>query len=127
MQTNPAALEKHFGCRRRMRIAVEAGTHSGWVSRLLKSYGHQVIVANPRKIPAFTRSKSRNDRNDAGRFARMAAFDPELLHPIEHRGAERQQDLNLIHTRSVLVRARTMLINCARGLVQERRWTAACL
>ena len=51
IQTSPAALEKHFGSEARMRIALEAGTHSGWVSRLLKSYGHQVIVANPRKIP----------------------------------------------------------------------------
>ncbi len=59
IQTNPAALEKHFGCEPRMRIAVEAGTHSGWVSRLLKSYGHQVIVANPRKIPSLTGARAK--------------------------------------------------------------------
>lgn len=117
--TTAAAMEKHFGSEPRMRIALEGGTHSPWVSRLLKSYGHQVIVANPRKIPTLTRSKSKNDRNDAQQLARMAAFDPELLHPIKHRGAERQQDLNLIHTRSVLVRVRTMLINSARGLVKS--------
>ena len=119
IQTDAAALKKHFGAEPRMRIALEAGTHSGWVSRMLKSYGHQVIVANPRKMPTLTASKSKNDRNDAEQLARMAAFDPELLHPIEHRSAERQQDLNLIHTRSVLVRARTMLINSARGLVKS--------
>jgi transposase len=119
IQSTAAALEKHFGSEPRMRIAVEAGTHSPWVSRLLKSYGHQVIVANPRKIPTLTCSESKNDRNDAEQLARMAAFDPKLLHAIEHRSAERQQDLNLIHTRSVLVRARTMLINSARGLVKS--------
>jgi transposase len=119
MQTTTAAMEKHFGSEPRMRIALEAGTHSPWVSRLLKSYGHQVIVANPRKIPMLTKSESKNDRNDAEQLARMAAFDPKLLHPIEHRSPERQQDLNLIHTRSVLVRARTMLINSARGLVKS--------
>jgi hypothetical protein len=27
-------------------------------------------------------------------------FDPKLLHPVEHRSLERQQDLNLVHTRS---------------------------
>jgi transposase len=97
-----------------MRIALEAGTHSGWVSRLLKSDGHQVIVANPRKVPVLTASTSKNDRNDAEQLARMAALDPELLHPIEHRSAERQQDL--LHTRSVLVRARTTLI---RGVLRE--------
>ena len=119
IQTTQAALEKQFGSEPRMRIALEAGTHSPWVSRLLKGYGHQVIVANPRKIPTLTGSESKNDRNDAEQLARMASFDPKLLHPIQHRSVERQQDLNLIHTRSVLVRARTMLINAARGLVKS--------
>jgi transposase len=119
IQSTAASLEKHFGSEPRMRIALETGTHSPWVSRLLKSYGHQVIVANPRKIPTLTRSKSKNDRNDAEQLARMAAFDPELLHPIEHRSQQRQQDLNVVHMRSVLVRARTMLINSMRGLVKS--------
>ena len=119
IQSTVTALEKHFGGEPQMRIALETGTHSPWVSRLLKSYGHEVIVANPRKIPTLTGSESKNDRNDAEQLARMAAFDPKLLHPIEHRSLERQQDLNLIHTRSVLVRARTMLVNSARGLVKS--------
>ena len=67
----------------------------------------------------MTKSESKKDRNDAEQLARMAAFDPKLLHPIEHRSPERQQDLNLIHTRSVLVRVRTMLINSTRGLVKS--------
>jgi transposase len=33
IRTEAAALEKHFGAEGRMRIALEAGTHSGWVSR----------------------------------------------------------------------------------------------
>jgi transposase len=119
IQTTGAAMEKHFAGEPRMRIGLEAGTHSPWVSRLLKSYGHQAIVANPRKIPTLTKSESKSDPHDAEQLARMAAFDPKLLHGIEHRSLERQQDLNLIHTRSVLVRARTMLINCTRGLVKS--------
>jgi transposase len=118
-QNTAAALEKHFGKEARMRIGLEAGTHSPWVSRLLRSYGHEVIVANPRKIPTLTGSKSKNDRNDAEQLARMTAFDPKLLHPIRHRSQQRQQDLNLIHSRSVLVRARTMLVNSVRGLVKS--------
>jgi transposase len=119
IQSTAGSLQKHFGSEKRMRIALETGTHSPWVSRLLKSYGHQVIVANPRKIPTLTRSESKNDRNDAEQLARMAAFDPKLLHPIEHRSLERQQDLNLVHTRRVLVKARTMLVNSVRGLVKS--------
>jgi transposase len=82
IQTAGAAMEKHFGNEPRMRVALETGTHPPWVSRLLKSYGPQVIVANPRKIPTLTKSESKNDRNDAEQLARMAAFDPKLLHPI---------------------------------------------
>ncbi len=32
------------------RIALETGTHSPWVSRLLQKYGHDVIVANARQL-----------------------------------------------------------------------------
>jgi transposase len=34
----------------RSRIALEIGTHSPWVSRLLSELGHEVIVANARKV-----------------------------------------------------------------------------
>jgi transposase len=119
MQSSEAALRKHFADEPMMRIAVEAGTHSPWVSRLLRQLGHQVIVANPRKIRAITHSESKNDSNDAEQLARFAACDPKLLSPIEHRSEQRQQDLNLIHARATLVRARTMIVNAARGLVKS--------
>ena len=119
MQSSESALRKHFAEESVMRIAMEAGTHSPWVSRLLKQWGHQVVVANPRKIRAITGSESKNDRNDAEQLARFAAFDPKLLCPIEHRSEQRQQDLNLIHARATLVRARTMIVNVVRGLVKS--------
>jgi transposase len=119
IQSTEAALLKQFGNEEPLRIALEAGTHSPWVSRLLGQLGHQVIVANTRKIRAITASESKNDRNDAEKLARFAAFDPKLLSPIQHRSPERQQDLNLLRTRSVLVRARTMLVNALRGLVKS--------
>lgn len=118
-QSTEAALRRHFASEPRMRIALECGTHSPWVSRLLSGLGHQVIVANARKIPAITGSESKNDRNDAEKLARFAAYDPRLLSPLEHRRPERQLDLNLIHARSTLVRARTMIVNALRGLVKS--------
>ena len=33
-----------------MRVAIETGTHSPWVSRLLEECGHEVLVANARKL-----------------------------------------------------------------------------
>ncbi|MCA1837676.1 MAG: IS110 family transposase [Actinobacteria bacterium] len=45
LRTTPEALGQRFeGCQP-MRIAIEVGTHSPWVSRLLEEHGHQVLVA----------------------------------------------------------------------------------
>jgi transposase len=119
IQSTEAALRRHFGGEPCLRIALECGTHSPWVGRLLKTLGHQTIIANTRKIRAITSSSSKNDKNDAELLARFAAHDPKLLSPIEHRRPERQSDLNLIHVRATLVRARTMLVNALRGLVKS--------
>ena len=119
IQTTEVALQRHFDKEPRQRIALECGTHSPWISRLLERLGHQVIVANARKIRAITASESKNDRNDAEKLAHFAYCDPFLLSPIRHRSPERQQDLNLIQVRSTLVRARTMVINSVRGLVKS--------
>ena len=119
IQSTEASFRRHFEGEPRQRIALECGTHSPWVSRLLKVLGHQVIVANARKISAITASESKNDRNDAQLLARFAAHDPKLLSPVQHRSLERQQDLNLIQARSTLVRARAMIVNALRGLVKS--------
>src|ERR1017187_59642 len=76
MQSTEAAFKRHFASEARMRIALECGTHSPWGSQLLTGLGHQVIVANARKIRAITASESKNDRNDAEKLARFAAHDP---------------------------------------------------
>lgn len=117
--TTEACLRGQFEGEPGMRIAMECGTHSPWISRLLKQLGHQVIVANARKLRAISQNESKNDRADAELLARLANSDPRLLAPIRHRSPERQQDLNLIRTRDALVRARTMLINAARGLAKS--------
>jgi transposase len=119
VRSTEAAFRRYFEDTPRLRIALECGTHSPWIGRLLKQLGHQVIVANARKIPTITESESKNDGRDAEQLARMAAFDPNLLSPIQHRSLERQQDLNLIQARAILVKARTMIVNALRGLVKS--------
>lgn len=119
VRSTEAAFRRHFEGAARLRIALECGTHSPWMSRLLKQLGHQVIVANARKIPTITQSESKNDWRDAEQLARMAAFNPKLLSPLEHRSLDRQQDLNLIQARAILVKARTMIANALRGLVKS--------
>ena len=52
-------------------------------------------------------------------MARLARIDPQLLCPVKHRSAKAQADLTVIRARAGLVRARTALINTARGLTKS--------
>jgi len=118
LPTTKAGLESMFAKMAPCRIAVEVGTHSPWVSRHLAGMGHEVIVANPRKVRLITHSVKKNDRMDAEQLARLARVDPKLLSPIRHRGPEAQADLAVIRARAGLVDVRTELINTARGLTK---------
>jgi transposase len=118
VMTTPKGLKKELGAIKPCRVAIEVGTHSGWVSRLLKEWGHEVIVANPRQVPLIFQNRKKTDRTDAECLARLARVDPELLRPIQHRSEGAQQDLALIRSRDVLVRTRTKLISHARGIAK---------
>ena len=108
-----------FGAMQRCRIAIEVGTHSPWVSRLLKGFGHEVIVANARQVKLISASSRKDDRLDAQTLARLARVDPALLRPIQHRGEKVQMDLMVIRVRASLMEARTSLVNTARGLAKS--------
>lgn len=117
--TTKPGLAKAFGARKRCRIAVEAGGQSAWVSRLLQSWGHEVIVANPRPLQLITQSSRKDDKVDAKTLARLARVEPELLRPIRHRSEKAQLDLMQIRVRAGLVEARTALVNTVRGLAKS--------
>jgi transposase len=116
--TGRGVFEVEFAQRAPMRIVLEAGSNSPWASRVLEERGHDVIVANPRKVRAIYESDNKNDHLDAETLARIGRVDPKLLAPIEHRSAEAQVDLAKIRARDTLVRARTQLINHVRGAVK---------
>ena len=117
--TSPNAMEAVFGSMPRSRIALETGMHSPWVSRLLSKLGHEVIVAHARNVRLIGESRRKDDRLDAQTLARLARIDPQLLCPVKHRSAKAQADLTLIRARAGLVRARTALVNTARGLAKS--------
>src|SRR5215211_6281612 len=119
LRTTPDDLHRRFDSAEQMKIAIEVGTHSTWISRLLEECGHEVLIANPRKTRLIYSDKRKTDKLDAQKLARLARVDPELLYPIEHRGEESQAHLALIHSRDVLVRSRTQLINHVRGVVKS--------
>ena len=116
--TTKKGMQQRFSCLPRCRIAIEVGTHSPWVSRLLSSLGHEVIVANARQVKLISASTRKSDRLDAQTLARLARLDPELLRPIRHRSEKAQGDLMQVRVRAALVDTRTGLVNTARGMAK---------
>lgn len=117
--TKPEVLRRWFSSRPPAVVALEVGTHSPWISRLLKECGHEVLIANPRKLRSIYENDSKDDRVDAEQLARIARLDPKLLSPIRHRGPQAQADLAVIRARDALVRSRTLQINHVRGAVKS--------
>jgi len=99
-------------------VALEAGTHSPWISQLLEKCQCTVYVGNPRKLRMIWDSNDKSDERDARMLAMICRIEPKLLSPIKHRSRQAQDDLALIRSREVLVNNRTALINHARSLVK---------
>src|SRR5581483_287737 len=119
VNTSGQALKMVFGGVGRMRIAVECGTHSPWVSRLLQELGHEVIVANPRRLRLISESDRKNDKADSRTLARLAQAAPDLLSPVLHRSEQVQLDLATIKARDAAIRSRTALISAIRGIIKS--------
>jgi len=112
LRTTPEAFLRRFASHERpLRIAIETGTHSPWVSRLLKECGHEVLVANARKLRLIYANKQKTEEVDAENLARLARLDPKLLYPLKHRGEDSQAHLALIRSRQALIGCRTQLVN----------------
>lgn len=114
----PEPLRVRFSTMSAARVVLEAGTHSPWASRLLSELGHEVIVANPRKLRLIYANDSKSDRVDAQYLARVGRLDVSLLSPLVHREASTQADLAVIRSRDALVKTRTGLVNHVRGSVK---------
>jgi transposase len=126
-------FKRRFAEMEPVRIAIETGTHSPWVSRLLEDAGHEVLVANARELGFIYKNSRKNDRLDAENLVlgspRIARLDPKLLSPIEHRGEEAQADLALLRTRDVLVKSRPWLAKDSSTICagRSRRLEHGCL
>jgi len=118
LPTTAAGFAGHFKALGRSRIALEVGTHSPWVSDQLEQQGHDVYVANPRKMGG-RKNRRKNDRLDAETLSRQVRSDPAQLYPIRHRREKSRRGLILLRARDAFVNARTKLVNAARGLVKS--------
>jgi len=88
-----AAVERALSRFGPSRVVLEVGTHSPWVSRRVAALGHEVVVANPRRVGLIAENDSKSDRFDAELLARLGRLDPALMAPTVHRGEEAQRDL----------------------------------
>jgi transposase len=116
VRTTAKALQEIFAAMPRSRIALEIGTHSPWISRLLRELGHEVIVANARKVRLIGESRKKDDRLDAQTLARLARIDPQLLYPVKHRSAQAQADAL---TPAQLREITGIVLTAVRGIISQ--------
>jgi transposase len=86
---------------------------------VLEECGHEVLVANARKLRLIYSNKRKADEIDAENLARLARVDPKLLYPLKHRGEEAQAHMAIVRSRQALVDCRTQLVNHVRGAVKS--------
>ena len=111
-------VSKFFKPYKLAQVAIEASTHSPWISRLLNEMGLTVYVGNPRKLRCIWDSIDKSDAKDARMLGLVCRLEPRLLHPIHHRSSQAQADLTTIKSRDMLVKSSTQLINHVRGIVK---------
>src|SRR6202162_2522305 len=117
--TTPKAMKEVFVGMPRSRMALETGTHSPWVSRVLSELGHEVIVAHARNVRLIGESRKKDDRLDARKLARLGGIDSQVLCPVKHRSAQAQAHLSVMRARAGLVRSWTSVLHTARGLTKS--------
>jgi transposase len=116
--TTRAALEGRLKTYPTTRVAIEAGTHSAWIYESVTALGHEVIVANPRKVRLISESVRKNDRADAEILARLARSDPKLLSPVIPKSKSCRSARIQLKLRDTVVANRTALINSVRCVVK---------
>ena len=116
--TDRDGLARGFRGMPRCRVVVETGTHTPWVAEHLRALGHEALVVNARDIAYIYRSTRKDDRVDARKLAMLGLMDPPLLRPVQSRPLSVYEDLALVRQRVSLVRARTQLVNAARGMAK---------
>lgn len=117
-RTSPQPIGEFFKDLCRSRVVIEVGTHSAWVREVIAGIGHEVLVANARRMDGSKRRRRKNDRIDAAKLARLGRVDPKSLYPIQHRSTEVREDLVVLRARGALVESRTKLVSTVRGLVK---------
>jgi hypothetical protein len=109
LRTTPEAFSRRF---RAVNAHSDRGRDSlALASRVLEGCGHEVLVANARKLRLIYANKRKTDEIDAENLARLARVDPKLLYPLKHRSEGSQAHVAVIRSREALMSCRTQLVN----------------
>jgi transposase len=100
------------------RFVMEVGTHSPWISALLRELGCEVIVGNARKLKAISEHERKSDELDARTLAKIGRMDIDLLYPVNHVSQDALKDRLIISSRENLVNTRKRTIQSVRGSVK---------
>ena len=117
IRTTPEGVGAYYGKRPKMHVVIETGPHARWIAKLLTELGHEVVVANARRVRAIYENENKSDKVDAEMLARLRRTDPKLLYPVEILGRD-FEGLSIVRARDRLVQARSKLVNCVRGMVK---------
>ena len=119
IQLTRDSLRRHLAEYAGSLLVMEVGAHSRWVEPLVEELGLEVFVAHAASVPGITGSLNKHDRGDARQLARLGRADCGLLRRTHHRSDTTQADLLLVRARAALVKSRSSLVVCARGLLKS--------
>ncbi len=117
-----AKVAKFFANLPACLVALEACASAHHWARVLRSFGHQVRLIDPRFVIPY-RKGGKNDGNDAEAICEAAGRPSMRFVPVK--SAEQQAVLTVHRARSLLVAQRTALTNQLRGLLGEFGLVAA--
>lgn len=101
------------------RVVIEAGGHAMWIVELLRGFGHEVKVVNPRKMRRIYENENKSDVVDARELADAGLYRWERLPLAYLRKKEDQEKLSVLKSRDLLVRSRTGMVNLVRSLLKH--------
>jgi transposase len=115
VRTHKTHLRRVFSKREPMRIVVEATTACFWVADQLIELGHDVRVVDPNQTKAIGAALIKHDKLDARVLAQLCAAG--LLAEVRIPTLEQRLGRMPLTARDVLVRSRTRIVNCIRGML----------
>ncbi len=104
------------------RIAIEACGASHHWARLLRGFGHEVLLIAPQLVKPYVK-RGKNDAADAEALCEAMSRPTMSFVPVKT--AEQQAALMMIGLRDRLIRNRTQIVNAIRGYAAEFGITAA--